>query len=302
MADPRGALAAAEELLTQRDDDEAASVGLRVRALALRAVGDLTSALEALREAVAVAVALGADRRAAEARMSLVVLLAEVGNVEAALAEADSAAAHLDGVDASRLEAQRGLVLQRAGRSTDALEAYARALPGIEAAGDDVWEARLLGNRGALFAYNGRFDESRVDLERSIFLARRSGLFIQLRMSLQNLGFAAMRAGDLPRALQLYDESDAIKTRFGLASAGEELDRADALLLAGLAEEAVAAARDALNEILARGFSVDVPEARLMLARALLVAGDAEGGPPVPAPADRATLDAVLDSVRLGAG
>jgi hypothetical protein len=34
----------------------------------------------------------------------------------------------------------------------------------------------------------------------------------------------------------------------------------------------------------------------------LLVAGDAEGGPPVPAPADRATLDAVLDSVRLGAG
>jgi hypothetical protein len=34
----------------------------------------------------------------------------------------------------------------------------------------------------------------------------------------------------------------------------------------------------------------------------LLVAGDAEGGPPVPAPPDRATLDAVLGSVRLGAG
>ncbi|NHC46197.1 CHAT domain-containing protein [Motilibacter aurantiacus] len=277
MADPRGALAAADELVAERRDDEAAPVALRVRALALRAVGDLTSALDTLRGAVALAVELGAARRAAEARMSLVVLLAEVGSLEGALAEADAAAQHLDGIDASRLEAQRGLVLQRAGRSTEALEAYARALPAIRAAGDVVWEARMLGNRGALFAYHGRFDEARADLERSITLARRHGLFMQLQGSLQNLGFAAMRAGDLPRALQLYDESSTIRDRFGLASAGEELDRADALLLAGLSEEAVAAAREALTDILARGFSVDVPEARLMLARALLVAGDAEG-------------------------
>src|SRR3954452_21511844 len=163
MADPRGALAAADELLAQSRYDEAASVGLRVRALALRAVGDLTSALATLREAVDVAVELQVPRRAAEARMSLVVLLAEVGNLEAALAEADAAAQGLDGVDASRLEAQRGLVLQRAGRSAEALDVYARALPAIKGARDDVWEARLLCNRGALHAYHGNFDEARAD-------------------------------------------------------------------------------------------------------------------------------------------
>jgi tetratricopeptide (TPR) repeat protein len=275
VARPRDVVTAMDSLLADDARDPAAVVALRARALAAKLLGRLEPAVADLRRAVELGRSLGEGHLVAEARMSLVVMLADSGRPDAALVEAVEASATLSGLDAARMGAQQGLVLQRAGRHEEALEAYRRALPVLRRHGDTVWEARLLGNRGALHAYLGNTRAAVRDLQRCIDLAREDDHPAQLALALQNLGFAHGRAGDVPRALELFDESRRLKDELGLSQASALLDRAEALIAAGLASEAEQAARGALAELSERGFALDASEARLLVARAALQAGNA---------------------------
>ena len=80
--------------------------------------------------------------------MSLAFILLDRGRLRTALGLADRAVGALDGLPAVRLAAQRALILQRTGRLDEALAGYAEAVPALRRAGDTLWEARALNNRG----------------------------------------------------------------------------------------------------------------------------------------------------------
>ena len=270
---PTEVLEQTNQLLRSRDDDEPAAVALRARALARRCTGDLTGAIDDLTLAVSVAEAADLPRRVGEARMSLVVALADAGRTTDALDEAERARPLLKGADLSRLLAQRALVLQRIGRYEDALACYRQALPGLRRDGDSLWEARLLGNRGPLRAYLGDHRGATRDLERCAVVAEANGLWNQLARAWQNLGFAMSLVGDVPAALELLDEAAEVGQQRGFDDSSLVLDRAEALLAAGLGAEAADCAGAALLGLEERGLAYDAAEARLLFARAAISAG-----------------------------
>ena len=67
---------------------------------------------------------------------------------------------------------QRALILQRLGRLDDALEGYRRPLAAFRRAGDVLWEARSLCNRGVLQVYRGALAAAEADLLRAEAVAR----------------------------------------------------------------------------------------------------------------------------------
>ncbi|MGH3342611.1 MAG: CHAT domain-containing protein [Carbonactinosporaceae bacterium] len=255
-------------------DHELASVALRVAGLAHKELGDVRAALRCMRRALQRAERGRLPRRAGQVRMSLVVLLADAGHSEAALAEAERAADVLTGHDAARLFVQRGLVLQRLARTDEALACFRRALPALRRRGDVLWECRTLINRGALHAYQGAHRAAAQDLGRCLELATAHDYDLMRTFALQNLGFAALRRGDVPEALASLDEAVRHASRLGRPTALIMQDRAEALLLAGLAHQARAALERAVSDLEGSRLAYDLAETRLMFARAALAEGD----------------------------
>src|SRR5213080_3357656 len=146
-----------------RNDDEAAAIAYRAQGLAWKETGRLAKAVRSLRRAISVAEAAGVPVRAGQARMSLVVILSDRGQTEAALAEAALAGAVLTGVDRARLLVNLGLVLQRTGRAKEAMAAFAESQPVLQQAGDARWESILLNLRGIFRVYLGQGGEAELD-------------------------------------------------------------------------------------------------------------------------------------------
>lgn len=274
VTDPTEALRTANAVLAAGSDDEAAAIAARVRGLAAKELGDPPRALRELRRAVRLAERGGHVRRAGEATMSLAVVLADLGRSEAALAATEQAATVLTGVDAARLAAQRGLILQRLGRAEEAFACYRRALPVLSRHEDVLWRTRVLLHRGILHAYLGAHLAAEADLETAVELARAERLDLLHSFALNNLGFARLRVGDIPAALDLCDQSIAIQRQLGMGAAAPRCDQADALMAAGLGSEA----RQVLAELVAGyerdGFAISAAETRLTLAQAALLDND----------------------------
>lgn len=273
--DPDRARAEAESVFSVAADAESMVVACRALGLAHRELGDVEAAVAHLRAAVRRAEDGGLDRRAGEARMSLVAVLADRGDLVAALAEADAAAPVLRGGDAGRLLAQRALVLARAGRLDDALTSYHEALRQVRAEADSRFEAGILNNLGTLHVYRGDVRLAEETLQRCVEVASGAGLDHLTALARANLAFAAMRRGDAPRALALFDEvEDALDGTSGRV-ASIRLDRAEALLNVRLVGEARSVLGATIETLEASGFAADLAEARLMLARAELLDDDA---------------------------
>lgn len=278
--DPRTACERAAVLLGANRKDEAACVVYRALGLARRQLGNLPGAKAALRAAIRLGEHGAYPLSAAQARTSLVVILADCGNTQAALAEAALAEATLStlpdcALDLARLRVNVGLVLQRIGRSADALASYGAAQQTLQDHRDARWEGLLLSLRGTLLAYRGDHAAARRDLHRAVGLSRENGYDVVHQSARHNLGFAALRAGDLPEALRCFDDARELAERIGKQTQSVLADRADALLEAGLAEEARECAEQAAQGHEQAGFAFNAAEARLSAANAALAAGDA---------------------------
>ncbi len=267
--DPARAVAVASDLITG-STGAALSHAHRARGLAHRELGDLDAALEDLRAAVQIAEEANARRVAAEARMSLVSVLAERGEMRAALAESDRAAAELTGLPAARMRVQRGTFLCRVGQFTAALDEFTRALPVLRRHGDGPWEARALNNRGGVRVYQGAFAEAAEDFRRAEQLFLASGRPLHAADAGWNLGICAARLGDVPRALAHFDTAELRYAHNGVPATEIFLGRCNLLLSVGLHAEAVANAEHALDQA---GDALRA-EAHLALARASLARGD----------------------------
>jgi tetratricopeptide (TPR) repeat protein len=273
--DSAAAGAGARTLLEADDADEAAAVAMRVLGLALRFSDNHTAAAE-LRRAVSTAEALGLHVRAAQARTSLLVALSHQGRTRDALREVALAEAALQApeaeLDLARLRVNQGLVLQRLGRNSEALDCYAAAEPVLIRHGDVRWEAVMLSLRGTMLAYQGKHEPATADLRRGVELVESGGMTNMSYMLHLNFGFALLRAGRIPEALQEITRALRAGEQIGQRLETAYADRADALLTAGLAAEALENAERAIAGQLERGRAFDTAESRLVAARAALAA------------------------------
>lgn len=277
--DSRATRDRATALINADRSDEAACVALRALGLARKQLGDLSGARGALRRAVRLGERSGFSLRAAQARTSLVVILADAGNTQAALAEASLAEATLanlpeGALDLARLRVNLGLVLYRTGRRAEALACYRAAERPLRDHGDARWQTVMFTLRGTLLAYDGDHHGADADLTIAAELARDNGFQVLHHGARHNLAFAASRAGDLPKALQLLDEARELAHQLGTPIHDNLADRADALLEAGLAEEARQCAEQAAEGHEQSGFAFNAAEARLAAAKAALAAAD----------------------------
>jgi tetratricopeptide (TPR) repeat protein len=265
-ADPHRAYDAARAMTTA--DDPA----LRVRArralgLACKELGRLDEGLAHLAEALRTAEAEGLTYAAAQVRMNLVGLLTARGDMEAALAEADRAAPILTGADADRLLANRACVLARSGRVGEVAR-IARTCR------DPEVQIGLRVNVGLARAYAGRLGRAEADLRGALAVAERTGLRHQAAMVRHNLAVVALRRGDLPRALAIYDDVEPEMAGVGERICQLHLDRAEALIAARLPEEARVLLTRTLERLDGAGYGCDVADALLLLSHAELADGD----------------------------
>ncbi|MDI1463774.1 CHAT domain-containing tetratricopeptide repeat protein [Catellatospora sp. KI3] len=275
MANPERAAALGARLLAraERDRDRpGASTSLRILGLAARELQEPALAATRLRRSIAVA--REHPQLAAESRMSLALVLNDLGRPRAALREIDQALLVLEGLPLARARMQHGILLRRLGRDTEALEAYGAALAAFRRHDDRLWQARALTNRGVLQAYRGMLAQARVDLERAEDLYRGLSLTAAVAQVQHNLGFVAAQGGDIVTALTWYDRADEQFRRSGRRPAEALIDRTELLLAARLLPEAHQAARDAVELAGSTRLGSLLPQARLLLAQAALAAGD----------------------------
>ncbi|HKA69397.1 MAG TPA: CHAT domain-containing protein [Actinomycetes bacterium] len=172
------------------------------------------------------------------------------------------------------LRGQRGLLLVRTGRDTVALRELDAAVSLLQNHGEPRDLARALLNRALLNIGFGRVRPAREDLRRSADLAVRNDMPRAAAMCEHNLAFLDFVAGDLPAALKTYS---ALKDRYAALAPGLlpalAVDRARALLAAGLYDAADRELAWAIARFQRQRLSQDHAEAQLARAEAALLAG-----------------------------
>ncbi|MDQ1659854.1 MAG: hypothetical protein QOD41_4937 [Cryptosporangiaceae bacterium] len=273
-SNPSRAIALADEVIAAAGEHPlAASAAWRARGIAHRELHQLDAALEDMGHAIRCAEVAESRQAIAEAQMTLVSVHAERGEMRQALAVSEHAAAGLRGAPAARMRVQRGAMLCRLGQFTEAMDEFRAALPVLKRAGDEVWEARTLENRGNARAYLGELREADADLRRAETLFLGTGHQLYAADAVWNRGFVAARFGDVPLALTHFDTAEARYAEQGVPAPEILLDRCDVLLSAGLHAEALSSAESALETAGSTRTSLEA-EAYLALAQAALAAGD----------------------------
>ncbi|MGB3443542.1 MAG: CHAT domain-containing protein [Actinophytocola sp.] len=179
-----------------------------------------------------------------------------------------------------RAENQHAIVLLRTGHTSAALDRFDQAILLLEEvmdteAADPEMLARTIMNRGLAYISIGKPGPAEADMHRCIALAGKHGWERLNAKAQSNLGDIAQLVGDVPGALAYYEQAERAFRRIapGLVPR-TQIDRARALLAAGVAEEAARYLDDALPELREHRISQDLAEAELSRAAAALLQGD----------------------------
>ena len=225
-----------------------------------------------IRSAIRIADRHGLARRAGMARRRLAHQLAGEGAIAEALRHLDAASAGFDEHELARTYVFRIAIAMIGGRASPSLAETDRALTTLRAAGDLVWEARLLRNRGTVAAERGDAAAAEADLARAYELfsslgAREAAFATELQLVRVDL-----ERGDLPACLARLD---AVRTTDVTPPNVAEIELVRALVLASarLMEEALESLRRAQD--VWRRVRFDDFEAELEIVRLTLLAGDA---------------------------
>ncbi len=195
---------------------------------------------------------------------------AEQGNVELGIGLLGQAEPLLPAEQLGVLFGQRALLLMRTGRHDDALVQFSAAIG--ELGGEEL--ARALLNRGVLHLNAANGAAARADLARCMHLATQHGL-PRLRAKAQhNLSYLEYLAGDLPSALRGFTAlSPQYAQIMPAALPVLAVDRARALLSAGLSGEAMRELGFAIGRFGQLRLTQDLAEAQLAYAEAALLEG-----------------------------
>ncbi|HEU0086682.1 MAG TPA: CHAT domain-containing protein [Pseudonocardiaceae bacterium] len=210
--------------------------------------------------------------------LSLAYVEAELTGVDAGLdvlAQATCAAAPLgDPALHGVLRGQRGYILLRAGRLAQARTDLDAGLGLLEAAQDHAELCAALVNRGLVHLELHDPQLAMRDFARAAQVATAHRLDARAAIASYNLGYASLLAGDLPRALREMELGNHLMQSTGTAVPGLcLLDRARALLAAGLVTDADAALAEAIRRFRAVRAGRDQAEAELTRAHVALATG-----------------------------
>ncbi len=254
------------------------SIAERVMGIAALQLEDPDAALQHLRAATRLGRRAGSAELVAEAQMGLAFALAVRGHGRQALREIEKALTSVSGVSRARAQAQRGVILNQLGRIDEALPDYQAALSVLRRADDHVWVERILSNRAVLYGYRQEFAAAEADLHECAQLCAKLELDLSLGFVQQNLGWISGLRGDVPTALHYLDLAEKRFRAHG-APAGELLaDRCQLLLSVRLLSEAMQVAEEAVEEFEQQHRKAVLPEARLLLAQAAILDGQASRG------------------------
>ncbi|HEX7746607.1 MAG TPA: CHAT domain-containing protein [Micromonosporaceae bacterium] len=206
--------------------------------------------------------------------VSLAYAVAEQGNTDAGLRHLDDAERLLPPQRRGVLYGQRAVLLRRTGRHDEALEQYDQALRVLDERLESKELARVLLNRAVLYIRAARLRPARADLTRASGLALRHGFPLIATKARHNLALLDLVAGDLPAALGGFAS---LTDEYARSAPGVlpllGLDRARALLAAGLFKEADAELAASHAQLRAQGMNQDEGEALVARAEAALLAG-----------------------------
>lgn len=220
-------------------------------------------------------VAEGEASRPDRNRLSLCLVwaLVEAGDPAAGTAILERLPATLSPRDRAQADCLSGIIRFVTGRHASAIDQLSSVIPRLRACGHQRWLANGLNARGLALGYLGRFAEADADFAEASVLLTVTGARGRLPAFTHNRGFIALRHGDIPRALNLFDR--AVEEGLDLATRPEALiDRAQALIAAGLLEPARRELDRAGGLLEVRGRNGPRAEAVLASARCRLVMGE----------------------------
>ena len=271
LSRPRETLARAREYLAGRPDPYVASVARQAAGIVLRDTGDVNAGVRELRSALRLARRTGSADREADVLASLGLTLVHAGRTRDGLAAFERAVQLARGVLAGRVLHRRGLVLWTLGRYPEALDDLRRAVSMLQPAGDPVWTARAINVRGVVYLAMGVLRRADADFVAAERLFAQTSQEMEAIHAVLNRGLVASSSGDFPAALSLLDDA---ASRYRLLNEPTPFlshDRCGVLLAAGLADDALAEADAAIQDIeQARGSSTMKAELLLTAANSAL--------------------------------
>ena len=275
FARPQDALAAAHARLASRPSAHGASIAYQAIGLVERDFGDASAAVGHLRRAVRLARQSGSGDREGDALAALGIALIHGGRTAAGLHALKTAASCATGLTAARVRFRLAGALWLLGRHREALDELRPAIPVLRQAQDTVWTARALTLRGLLRLARGATDPADRDFGAAERLFATTGQEHDSALAVHNRGLVAFRAGDLPAALNHFDEAGRRFAALGTPMPELSVHRCGVLLAAGLAAEALTEADKAIARLdKLRGQATRKAELLLVAARAALAAGD----------------------------
>ncbi len=270
---PREAAARAQRLAqaaSRAGAAEAEAAALHALGYAQYQLAD-PNAVATLRSAIRIAERRGLTSRAAYARRLLAGIYADRGNVRAALQEIDRACSGLNGSDLARAQTVRLAVLANLGQSDIDLAFTRKALRSLERDSDQVWQARLLQNRG-LVLWNRGDPQAAEDLTRARALWGGLGAHAATTIVDVLLMRLALSRDDVVDAIRRLDAIDTTELP-GRITALVDGHGGRVLLAARLFDEAATALRRAEAVLSEAKTDASVLEERLELARLLVAVG-----------------------------
>ncbi|HET7304569.1 MAG TPA: CHAT domain-containing protein [Segeticoccus sp.] len=218
------------------------------------------------------------DETVAQVELSLAYVESELGTAERGL-ELCHHALGLEGIS-PRLQglawSQLGMLHMRAGDGDAALVALSRAESLLDPV-DHQPMGRLLLNRGNVHLQRRDVGRAVADFEGARHSFEAAGMPMERAKAMHNLGYAHMLSGDVPTAIRLMQE---VAPHFAELSPFYEAvsaqDRAEALIAAGMSEDAAATLRMSTRAFASRGMRQRQAEALLVLARLLQTEDAAE--------------------------
>ena len=208
----------------------------------------MASAVAELRAGLRTARASGSSERVADVQATLGATLVMDGRTRLGMAQLEAAARGASGRLLATVLMRRAYILSQLGRHPEALHDMRGALRGIRRAGDSVWEARALTNRGLIHLARGALGRAERDILRAEEMFQAAGQELEAVDALENRGQIAFWRGDIPRTLSLYDEAARRYARISPAPPELAVDRCVALMAAGLASDALEVVEQALTE------------------------------------------------------
>ena len=249
LSRPNEALTRARAVLAGEPGPLDASVARQAIGIVLREYGDIDAAIGELRIARHLARRAGSTSREADVLATLGLTLVFAGRTRSGRNTLDAAVRQSTGNLRARAMLRRGGALLILGHRREGLEDLNSAVVALRMADDQIWEARALQERAVSYLSSGSARRAVADLRRAEDLFAANGQELESAETTVNRGLVALRLGDLPEALNCFDEAAERFHRLGASEPDLSIHRCAALIAAGLATDAMQEADAAISQL-----------------------------------------------------